>query len=100
LRPRQCVDIVDMNAGNDCGRMKELFSAPRDLDEAIGLKVWMMGGRVDGPWYDCTNEALREPLDKVQSSLLRAEFDLYLFDPALNLLTLFLPIRSSGFVRD
>jgi hypothetical protein len=94
----RCVDVVDMNAGNDCGRMKELFSTPRNLDEAIGLKVWMMGaGR--RALYDCTNEALREPLDKVESSLLRAEFDLSVFDPTLNFIDVVSALRSGAIIR-
>jgi hypothetical protein len=94
----RCIDVADVNLGDDCGKMTKSFLAPRDLDDAIGLKTWMMGGGRRAV-YACTDAALRGPVGEIQSSLLRGEFDLSAFDPALNLIDVVSAFRSGVFVK-
>ncbi|HSQ19456.1 MAG TPA: hypothetical protein VLR92_03690 [Blastocatellia bacterium] len=95
----RCVDAPDLDAGTDCARMTERFGAPRNLDEAIGLKAWMLGtGRNDV--YTCAKIAFGEPLEKIQSGLARALFELSVFNPALNFVDVVTGFRSDLFKKD
>ncbi len=89
----RCVDVPDIDAGTDCSHMTERFSSPRSVDEAIGLKAWMLGaGR--SAVYDCINMAFREPLEKIQNSFVRSVFDLSVFDPVLTFVDVVSAFRS------
>jgi hypothetical protein len=78
--------------------MTERLSAPRSVDEALGLKAWMLGAGRNAV-YHCVSVALREPLEKIQRGLIRAVFELSVFDPALNFVDVVSAYRSGLFKK-
>jgi len=94
----QCVRLGEVDLGKDCERIEERLRAPGGLDEAVGLKAWILAsGR--SAVYRCIDLNLREPLEDIQNGLVRRVFDLSIFEPFLTFPDVVSGLRSGLFKR-